>query len=135
MRWIFLLLGVVVRPHPESPDWSSDKGKVLISNHISPLDPLVVHLLTGCRTVNSFQLTDWLLCLPDKTQIIISLQPSSPCPTWLQHTMGIKYFSDRSPHHALNAVRQGSSENGGSGVPVLIFPEGTTTNGRVGLLQ
>ncbi|CAG0890143.1 unnamed protein product [Cyprideis torosa] len=52
VRWILGLLGIAVRVDSDSLEWSSEKGRILISNHISPVDPLVIHSLTDSIAVS-----------------------------------------------------------------------------------
>ncbi|CAG0890141.1 unnamed protein product [Cyprideis torosa] len=57
-------------------------------------------------------------------------EPSSPSPPWLLQALGVKFYVDRNTQYAVNALRTNPQ-----GRPILVLPEGTTTNGHIGLLE
>lgn len=107
MRSVFFVLGIYVREDSRFESLKKNKPKLLVCNHISEFDPLVVNLLLPCCFAKTYEIPKFILW-------------------WFKWT-SIDSGSITSQH--FNEVLDQSS------IPVLCFPESSTTNGRAGLLQ
>uniref|UniRef100_A0A1B6G5A6 Lipid droplet-regulating VLDL assembly factor AUP1 n=1 Tax=Cuerna arida TaxID=1464854 RepID=A0A1B6G5A6_9HEMI len=103
LRLIGLVLGIFVIE--ENPSQRDKSVKVLVANHVTVLDHIPVHLVTGCFSPSVWDV--WPLCL----KVFEGSQD--------KHTFGTNLRSHLSSCTA----------------PLLLQPEETPTNGRVGLLR
>jgi len=96
LRIMSVVLGVVVREVGEV----SPRSQLLVANHVTAIDALAAHLITGCTAL-------WSSDVPSIVNTIMNFQ--------------------RSPNQTI--LPPLTKE------PILILPEGTTTNGKKGLLK
>jgi 1-acyl-sn-glycerol-3-phosphate acyltransferase len=99
--------GFEVRREGELPD----RPVLLVANHTSYVDPIAVASLVECSPIAKAEAAEWPI-----------LGPALPSLGVLLYARG----SAKSGAHVLRAVRRRVD----AGVSVLIFPEGTTTDGR-----
>jgi 1-acyl-sn-glycerol-3-phosphate acyltransferase len=85
---------------------------LLASNHVSWLDPLVVASLLPCVPISKLDVSDW------------------PVVGSLARGLGVIFVRRGDPRSGA-AVLRGAAAALSHGLPVLNFPEGTTTPGRV----
>jgi lyso-ornithine lipid O-acyltransferase len=83
---------------------------VLVANHVSWLDPLVVASLVPCAPISKADVSRW------------------PVVGTLAGELGVIFFSRGDPRSGARVLRAASAALG-RGVSVLNFPEGTTTTG------
>ncbi|HTJ45334.1 MAG TPA: lysophospholipid acyltransferase family protein [Kofleriaceae bacterium] len=88
-----------------------DEPCVLVANHLSYLDPIVVGAQLGCFALAKREVASWPVIGPAASQLGA-------------------IFVDRACVHSRAAALLGSIRALRAGVPVLNFPEGTTTDGR-----
>src|SRR5262249_20714970 len=88
---------------------------VWVSNHLSYLDPLVFGALTPMVAIAKAELAGW------------------PLLGRLARRMGTLFIRRGDPHHGARVLRQ-ALRRLAAGIPVLNFPEGTTTDGRRAML-
>jgi len=98
LRIMSVVLGVVVRQ--VGPTEPSPRAQLFLANHVTAIDVLAAHLLTGCNAV-------WSSDLPSIVNTIMNFP--------------------RSSHETILPPLTKET--------ILLFPEGTTTNGRKGLLK
>ncbi|KAJ9598525.1 hypothetical protein L9F63_010796 [Diploptera punctata] len=108
LRCMCVVLGLVVKQ--ESITGRDENLKVLVANHISPCDHVAVHLVAGSVTPSAWDL-----------------------PASLGWVLGMKDLGLRQGKDSLVANIRSHFEK--STAPLLCFPEGTTTSGKVGLLK
>ncbi len=84
---------------------------VLVANHVSWLDPLVVASLVPCAPISKADVSRW------------------PVVGTLAGELGVIFFTRGDPKSGARVLRAASAALE-RGVPVLNFPEGTTTMGR-----
>ncbi len=84
---------------------------VLASNHVSWLDPLVVGASVPCVPVSKIEICSW------------------PIVGGLVKELGVLFVSRGDPQSGARVIR-GAERALAAGLPVLNFPEGTTTTGR-----
>ncbi|KAJ1525398.1 hypothetical protein ONE63_010213 [Megalurothrips usitatus] len=103
LKTLCFTLGIVVRE--ECEEKCDDSAQVIVTNHISMLDYIPVHLLSGCATPGRWDApSTWVLSLK----------------SWGQ---GETLLSNVRAHMST------------SDTPVLLQPEGATTSGTTGLLK
>jgi len=103
LRVIGLVLGIFIIE--ENPSQRDKNVRVLVANHITILDHIPVHLLTGCFSPSRWEV--WPLCL--------------------------KVFEGSQDKHMFaTSLRSHLSK---TPCPLLLQPEEADTNGRVGLLK
>jgi 1-acyl-sn-glycerol-3-phosphate acyltransferase len=83
---------------------------VLVANHVSWLDPLVVASLVPCAPISKADVSRW------------------PVVGTIARELGVIFFRRGDPRSGATVLRAASAALG-RGVPVLNFPEGTTTTG------
>lgn len=88
---------------------------VLAANHLSYLDPLVIGALLPLAAIAKAELSSWPFLGRIATHV------------------GTLFIRRESPHHGAVVLRQ-ALRRLAAGIPVLNFPEGTTTNGSGPLL-
>lgn len=104
------ILGLVIKVDDKYFD---ENAKLLIANHVSILDRLAVNMVKPCNTVTkNFQI---------KNMDVLSFWKDSD----------LQYYREMTDYELLTF--QTCIEN--SALPVLHFPEGATTNGKIGLLK
>jgi 1-acyl-sn-glycerol-3-phosphate acyltransferase len=84
---------------------------LLASNHVSWLDPLVVASALPCVPISKLDVSGW------------------PVVGALARDLGVVFVSRGDPRSGARALRDAAAAFG-DGIPVLNFPEGTTTTGR-----
>lgn len=109
VRVMSSVLGLLVKQN--DPRLIERSVKVYICNHITPFDHNVVNLLTSCSTP------------------MLGGLPSFVC--WARGFMEIAGVARKS--ELAETLNQYTSQE--SSVPLLLFPEEETTNGRIGLLK
>lgn len=105
----------VLRLHGVAVEWTGPLPLgpvVLASNHLSWLDPLVVASLVPCAPVSKLDVARW------------------PVIGAIARDLGVVFVSRGSPGSGVRALLA-AAESLAHGVPVLNFPEGTTTVGGV----
>ncbi|GFG33730.1 hypothetical protein Cfor_05475, partial [Coptotermes formosanus] len=108
LRSLCIVLGIVVKQ--ENTEVRDKNSRVLVANHVSPCDHIAVHLICGSVTPSMWEL---------------------PAPfSW---ALGMKEFGLRQGRSVVVARIRSHFEK--SNTPVLCFPEGSTTSGKVGLLK
>ncbi|XP_064603178.1 lipid droplet-regulating VLDL assembly factor AUP1-like isoform X2 [Liolophura sinensis] len=108
LRTMCVVLGIAVRT--ECAGKRSKSAKILVTNHISPLDHLAVNLV-----------------LPNVTPCVWDI------PDGLAWAMGFKDMGVRQGRDTL--LRNVTKHCQDSSLPVLSHPEGASTSGKVGLLK
>lgn len=108
LRSLCVVLGIVVKQ--ENAEVRDENSKVLVANHVSPCDHIAVHLICGSITPSVWEL------------------PAPFC--W---ALGMMELGLRQGRDVLVASIRSHFEK--STTPVLCLPEGSTTNGKVGLLK
>ncbi|XP_053113492.1 lipid droplet-regulating VLDL assembly factor AUP1 isoform X1 [Hemicordylus capensis] len=109
VRVMCSVLGLWVRQ--SDPRQRSLRARVYVANHITPFDHNVINLLTSCHTP--------------------VLNGSSGFICWSRGFLELGAAGSRA--ELLESLKAYSSQGGHP--PLLLFPEETTTNGRVGLLR
>ena len=111
LRTMCGVLGIVVKEENASIDIKS-KTRVIISNHITNIDHLAVDLVLPCIVPGVWDL-----------------------PKYLNWGLGFHDFGVKQGRDVLieNVKMHLNSSEGP--IPILCYPEGATTNGRVGLLK
>jgi len=104
-RRVLRVLGVKINVTGEFP-----ASGVLVCNHMSYLDVLVLCAVAPCFFVSKSEVRGW------------------PVIGWLSTMSGTLYVERSRRHSALDANRR-IREKISQGLPVVIFPEGTTTDG------
>jgi len=108
LRILCSILGIIVTQ--ENVEKRSTKSKVIVSNHVSPMDHTAVSLVLPCLIPNVW-----------------------PIPKLLQLVLGYK---DLGANEGRDVLIQNAREYcRTSACPLLVFPEGAMTNGRKGLLK
>ncbi|KAG1700934.1 Ancient ubiquitous protein 1 [Nymphon striatum] len=108
LKWNCQLLGFFVEVEGEIN--RDEKVKVLITNHISSLDHIFINLVCPCVIPGVWDL-----------------------PVFLEWALGIKDLGARRGREVLISNTKNYCQT--AAYPVLIYPEGSTTNGKVGLLK
>lgn len=111
-RGILRILNIRIFRHGEFPE---EKGILLVSNHQSYVDILVHASLTGIRFAPKKEIRKWFLLGP-----YIELSH----PVWI----------DRKSPAKSRATLNEFERTLNLGVPLIVYPEGTTTDGKHGLL-
>lgn len=111
-RGILRILKIRVIRHGEFPE---EKGVLLVSNHQSYVDILVHASLTGVRFAPKKEIRKWFLLGP-------YIEMSHP--VWIDR---------KSPAKSLETLKE-FEHTLAIGVPLIVYPEGTTTDGQHGLL-
>lgn len=104
-RTILASLGIRSRVHGEPPGYG-----LVVSNHLSYLDILIISAAMPCFFISKMEIGGW------------------PFFGWAAR-MGGTIFLDRSSRASATAVAALMSERLKLPVPVLLFPEGTSTDG------
>lgn len=109
LRMMCNILGLIVRE-----DFSEAKQKslpVLVSNHITMLDHLAFHVTSGCVSPQGKEL-----------------------PGWLSWALGYEDMGLERGFDQLSSYIRNNAGSSGS-VAILLQPEGTRTNGKIGLMK
>ncbi|XP_077157550.1 lipid droplet-regulating VLDL assembly factor AUP1 [Paroedura picta] len=109
VRVMCAVLGLLVRQ--SQPRQRSLRARVYIANHVTPFDHNVINLLTSCNAP--------------------MLNGASGFICWSRGFLEVGTAGGRA--ELLESLKAYSSHGGNP--PLLLFPEETTTNGRVGLLR
>lgn len=110
LKGISIIFGVIVKYDETNKD---EKSKLLMCNHISVLDHTVIDTIWPCKLINTVQ-----------------SRRSSISALW--RNLDSDSSRSEASHNVVNSLKKHVAD---SDVPILIFPEGTMTNGRVGLLK
>ena len=102
-----LPVGIRVRTHGKL---SKKRPLLCVANHISVFELFSVPIGYGCSFVGKIDIASY------------------PLVGWIAKKFGV-VFVDRRPSHALEAIESMSKQMHTASYPVVIFPEGTTTNG------
>ncbi len=111
-RGILKILNINVTLHGKIPD---EKGILLVSNHQSYADILIHASLTGVRFAPKKEIKDWFFL---GSYVAISH------PVWIDRKSAAKSAATLKEFEHTLAI----------GVPLIVYPEGTTTDGLHGLL-
>jgi lyso-ornithine lipid O-acyltransferase len=84
---------------------------LLVANHMSYFDPMIIASLMPCTVVAKCEVGDW------------------PCIGDVCRRLGVLYVERENAHSGARVVRE-ILRSFDRGVSVLVFPEGTTTTGR-----
>ncbi|XP_061439776.1 lipid droplet-regulating VLDL assembly factor AUP1 isoform X2 [Rhineura floridana] len=109
VRVMCSVLGLLVRQ--SDPRQRSLRARVYIANHVTPFDHNILHLLASCNAP-ALNGTSGFIC-------------------WSRGFLEVGGAESRA--ELLESLKAYSSQGGNP--PLLLFPEETTTNGRVGLLH
>ncbi len=106
-RWLCFLLGLSVE---KRGNWDSVPGALVVSNHLGGLDPLALGSSQPSAFVANKKMSHW------------------PIIGWVARQMGV-FFVDRGRAREANMLVERMQRRLKAGVPVVAFPEGTTTHG------
>ncbi|CAH0395263.1 unnamed protein product [Bemisia tabaci] len=109
-RILFAVLGFCTQKD-ESSEERDETAPVIVANHVSKFDCIPFHILTGCISPSVWE-------LPSPLSFILGLSRSKSKP--------------KTNGEMVSFLRSHISE---SKIPVVLFPEEETTNGRAGLLK
>jgi 1-acyl-sn-glycerol-3-phosphate acyltransferase len=98
--------GLRVAVHGEFPDGPA----IYVANHVSYLDPIVIGAQRGCAAIAKGEVERWPVLGPACGHL------------------GVIFVNREDPHSGARALRRAHAALR-AGVPVLNFPEGTTTDG------
>lgn len=107
MWWLVKLAGIKIRVHGTLSD---KRPLLIISNHISIFELATFPLVFGGSFIAKKEMESW------------------PLVGWVARKFGV-VFVDRRPSHAMDALRVVQSQVQQVTYPMILFPEGTTTNG------
>ncbi len=107
MWWLVKLAGIKIHVHGTL---SSKRPLLVISNHISIFELATFPLAFGGSFVAKKEVEHW------------------PLVGWVARKFGV-VFVDRRPSHAIDALRTVQIQVQKVTYPMILFPEGTTTNG------
>lgn len=106
-KWVTRTHGLDVEVIGNKPD----KPCILVANHLGYLDPVIIGGLINCRPIAKSELSKWVLfgrCLK---------------------LLGIMFYVRGDAWSGFRVIRE-SIRHINSGDNILVFPEGTTTNGK-----
>ncbi|XP_065335296.1 lipid droplet-regulating VLDL assembly factor AUP1-like [Cloeon dipterum] len=109
LRMMCNILGIIIREDFSELRFKTQASPILVANQSTPVDNLVLHTATGCTTV-----------------------PNPEAPSALNWLLGAHDIKISQGFQQLTRILQECPSNQTS---ILLQPEGTTTNGRVGLLK
>lgn len=107
MWWLVKLAGIKIRVHGSL---SENRPLLVVSNHISIFELATFPLVFGGSFIAKKEIEHWFLV------------------GWVARKFGV-VFVDRRPSHAMDALRAVQSQVQDVKHPMILFPEGTTTNG------
>lgn len=107
-RWLCLVMGIRRSVDPAIAEAEAD---LIVSNHIGALDPLVLSAIRPVTLVANAGVRSW------------------PVIGWVARQMGV-VFVERGRARTVGALIDAMHERMAAGVPVVAFPEGTTTHGE-----
>jgi 1-acyl-sn-glycerol-3-phosphate acyltransferase len=107
-RWLCLVMGIRRSVDPAIAEARAD---LIVSNHIGALDPLILSATRPVTLVANAGLRTW------------------PVVGWVARQMGV-LFVERGRARNVGALIDAMHERMAAGVPVVAFPEGTTTHGE-----
>lgn len=107
MWWLVKLAGIKIRVHGTL---SKNRPLLIVSNHISIFELATFPLVFGGSFIAKKEMESW------------------PLVGWVARKFGV-VFVDRRPSHAMDALRVVQSQVQSVKHPMILFPEGTTTNG------
>lgn len=107
MWWLVKLAGIKIRVHGTL---SKNRPLLIVSNHISIFELATFPLVFGGSFIAKKEMESW------------------PLVGWVARKFGV-VFVDRRPSHAMDALRVVQSQVQSVKYPMILFPEGTTTNG------
>ncbi len=107
-RWLCFVMGI---RRSVEPAIAEAKADLIVSNHIGALDPLVLSATRPVTLVANAGVRDW------------------PFIGWVARQMGV-LFVERGRAQNVGALIDAMHDRMAAGVPVVAFPEGTTTHGE-----
>lgn len=107
MWWLVKLAGIKIHVHGTV---STNRPLLVISNHISVFELATFPLVFGGSFIAKKEMESW------------------PLVGWVAGKFGV-IFVDRRPSHAMDALRTVQETVKNVKYPMILFPEGTTTNG------
>ena len=107
MWWLVKLAGIKIRVHGTL---SEHRPLLIVSNHISIFELATFPLVFGGSFVAKKEVESWFLV------------------GWVARKFAV-VFVDRRPSHAMDALRVVQEQMQNVTYPMILFPEGTTTNG------
>lgn len=110
LSWVAENMCAIHAVRPSIRGSLSQRPCLLVANHVSYFDPLVIASLTPCTAVAKQEVSVW------------------PCVGDLCRRLGVLYVERECSLSGARVLRQ-ALRSFESGVSVLVFPEGTTTHG------
>ncbi|NBB87519.1 MAG: 1-acyl-sn-glycerol-3-phosphate acyltransferase [Bacteroidetes bacterium] len=107
-RWLCLVMGI---RRSVDPAIKEARANLIVSNHIGALDPLILSATRPVTLVANAGLRSW------------------PVVGWVARQMGVLFVA-RGRARNVGALIDAMRECMAAGVPVVAFPEGTTTHGE-----
>lgn len=107
-RWLCTVMGIRRSVDPAMAEAPAD---LIVSNHIGALDPLVLSAARPVTLVANAGLRTW------------------PVIGWVARQMGV-LFVERGQARDVEALIEAMHKRMAAGIPVVAFPEGTTTHGE-----